>query len=373
MRYRSFLRKSIGRGIRLFVKTFPNLFKGKKVLMSDGVAISFLNSIYPDIKSSCWTSNQTTTQPQYDLHIITSAYNVEKYINQCVDSILNQKTEYTYFLTIVNDGSTDSTQELLHQYESRPNIEIINQSNKGYSGARNTALNNIKGKYLMFVDSDDFLSPDAIQTLLHKAFTENADIVQGSFNNVDEEGRIIDSVILRDYASHVPDETDIRSQPWGKVFQASLFKNICFPKGYWYEDTITKFIIVPNSNLKISLSQVVYNYRHHSGTTISQNKNPLKEIDALYVTNRVLQDYLRFYRIDDYIYNHFLHQGKFIYDRMLHVPDEKIRISVFLALCDIYHRYFGYGNYKVSRLPIIKKSLEERDYKLYCIGCKLYT
>ncbi|MCK0205496.1 glycosyltransferase family A protein [Ornithobacterium rhinotracheale] len=121
-----------------------------------------------DCKSSSLTKNNI--EIEYDLQIIIPVYNVEKYIEECIESVVNQKTKYSYIVTVINDGSPDNSRELLKKYESIRNIEIIDQENKGFSGARNTGLSLIKGKYVTFLDSDDVLHDDAIQSLLYSAF-----------------------------------------------------------------------------------------------------------------------------------------------------------------------------------------------------------
>ena len=77
---------------------------------------------------------------QYDLQIIIPAYNAEKYIEKCLNSILSQKTQYTYVITVINDGSTDETSQILSKYLDDEHVDIISQSNKGFSEARNRGL-----------------------------------------------------------------------------------------------------------------------------------------------------------------------------------------------------------------------------------------
>ena len=142
-------------------------------------AENYLKALAPIPTGTIQADNRIT--PQYDLHIIVPCYNVARTIVRCVDSILSQKTGYTFFVSLVNDGSTDKTPELLERYRADPRIEILTQSNRGLSGARNRALEHIRGKYILFVDSDDTLRKGAVQALLSKALETNADIVQGGF------------------------------------------------------------------------------------------------------------------------------------------------------------------------------------------------
>ena len=92
-----------------------------------------------------------------DVSIIIPTYNVEKYIQQCLDSVISQRTNFRFHVICINDGSTDNTGLLLKKYENAENVTIIHQKNKGFSGARNVGLRKTNGKYIMFVDSDDFI------------------------------------------------------------------------------------------------------------------------------------------------------------------------------------------------------------------------
>ena len=111
------------------------------------------------------------------ISIIVPVYNVEKYLSQCLDSILTQ-TFKDFECICVNDGSTDNSLSTLQEYANKDSrIKIMNQENKGLSGARNTALKVADGQYITFIDSDDFVSSDYLGKLLTVAEKENSDIV----------------------------------------------------------------------------------------------------------------------------------------------------------------------------------------------------
>lgn len=126
-------------------------------------------------------ANNEIKDPKYDLQIIVPAYNVEKYVDECIKSILSQDTEYKYLLVLVDDGSTDATSRIIDQYANSDNVKIIHQTNKGFSGARNAGLKEIFARYVMFVDSDDLLPQGAIQIMISAIKDKKADIVQGGF------------------------------------------------------------------------------------------------------------------------------------------------------------------------------------------------
>ena len=121
-------------------------------------AMDFLHSVHPDNGGSCVNDIvPNENRAKYDLDIIIPVYNAAQYVEECVDSVLAQNTRFSFHVTIVNDGSTDSSRDKLKKYENDLRITIIDQRNAGHSGARNSGLANVKGLYVMFVDSDDRL------------------------------------------------------------------------------------------------------------------------------------------------------------------------------------------------------------------------
>lgn len=115
--------------------------------------------------------------------IIVPTYNVKHYIRECIDSILNQ-TYKNIEIIIVNDGSTDNSMYMINDYvTSIDKIKVINQENQGLSAARNSGIEEAKGKYIALIDSDDKVKPNFIKNLVKTAMQTNADIVRGSFRD----------------------------------------------------------------------------------------------------------------------------------------------------------------------------------------------
>ena len=218
---------------------------------------------------------------EYDLHIIIPAYNVEKYIKQCVDSVIKQKTEYSYFITIINDGSIDNTEEVLKkEFAGFENIEIIKQKNKGISEARNTGMEIIKGKYLMFLDSDDYLLDNCIQTLLDKAFKEKADVVQGGYIEFNDDGPVIKTYIPN---SDEHDNNNLIGMPWGKVIKNKVFEKLNFPPHTQFEDSIFAYCIYPVYSAKYSVRSALYAYRKNSKSITSRLIKSTESIDHYWI------------------------------------------------------------------------------------------
>ena len=113
-----------------------------------------------------------------DISVLVPVYNVEKYLERCLDSVLEQQFDGSLEVICVNDGSTDSSGEILEEYSKRyPNLKIINQKNQGLASARLSAINTAKGEYIGFVDSDDCIGEGYFQKLYSEAKKHNADIV----------------------------------------------------------------------------------------------------------------------------------------------------------------------------------------------------
>lgn len=242
-----------------------------------------LQQFWPDCKSSCYVTHRDKKENQYDLSIIIPAYNVEKYLQACLNSVQKQKTKVHYQTIVVNDGSTDKTKEILEKYESLENWVIIHQENKGFSGARNTGIDAATGKYLMFLDSDDKLSDDAIENLMTCAMKNDAQVVAGNFVQVTTDGKIIENG--GKYKNRKIEAVgNLHGQPFGKVYKRCLFDHLNFPEKYWYEDSIFAQILWPMTNSVYTISDCVYEYTLNPGSITQTGQFKPKAVDSLYIT-----------------------------------------------------------------------------------------
>ena len=118
--------------------------------------------------------------------VIVPVYNVEDYLRECLDSLINQSLDDIEIIC-VNDGSTDSSMEILKEYEDNPKIRIYSQDNAGLSAARNTGLEHVNGQYIYFIDSDDILCENALERLYETAEEKSLDMVIFKIINFDDE------------------------------------------------------------------------------------------------------------------------------------------------------------------------------------------
>ena len=145
------------------------------------------------------------------MEIIIPVYNTEQYVAECIESALNQNTKYSYRVTIINDGSTDRSSEIISRYNRDSRVRIIHQENRGFSGARNRAQEHIGSEYITFLDSDDRLPVNTIDKMLNKAYEGDYDIVGGGYVRFDGKG-------VR--SKTIPPQDQLYGFPWGKVYKA---------------------------------------------------------------------------------------------------------------------------------------------------------
>ena len=213
--------------------------------------------------------------------VIVPVYNVESYLRKCLDSIIAQ-TYKNIEIIVVNDGSTDASGEICKEFvEIDHRIIYIEQENAGLSAARNTGLENMSGAYVTFVDSDDWIEQDYVETLYKKIVEYQADIAVGNYYSFNESEGIFYFHILGDsYYEKVYDNVSIfenlyESQEmksfalisaWGKLYKAKLFDYLRFDKGKLGEDGYFNQKMYLSVNKVVYLNKGLYAYRQRSGS-----------------------------------------------------------------------------------------------------------
>lgn len=277
-----------------------------------------------------------------DLTIIIPTYNTGKYLYQCVESCIYQRTTFKYNIIVINDGSTDNTLEILNKLklkDSENKLTIINQENKGVARARNMALDMPLGRYIMFVDSDDSISKNSIQTLLEKSDNFLYDIVEGSYYNYKE----IFNIKIKKYHKHKNGvytdfkKSELTGYPCMKIIKRELFENVYFPDGLWYEDTIITYLIYPKAKKIKTISNNVYE-RRMSDTSITRNaKKDLKRVDNFWIMYEIFEYINTFKTIDkDILYEQTIYQLGIMYKNRNSILDEDVRKLIFNASCYLF-------------------------------------
>lgn len=223
--------------------------------------------------------------------VIIPVYNVEKFIGKCLDSVF-QQTYSDYEIVAVNDGSTDSSLKILENYQiNNPKLKIISQKNKGLGGARNTGISNAKGEFLIFLDSDDYIATNMLETLDYYLSEYKLDILVFDCIQVDLEGNVLKYPTIDQYSDHYTDLTkkqflSLEPTACTKIYRKTLYTEhfIKFPEKLWYEDLATIFKLIPYTKRIGYLKEALYYYVQQS-ESITHSSNTYRMLEIISAIN----------------------------------------------------------------------------------------
>ena len=224
-----------------------------------------------------------------EISVIVPVYRVEKYLNDCIDSILAQ-TFADFELILVDDGSPDSCPALCDAAAAKDSrIRVIHQKNRGLSGARNAGLDAAEGEWIAFVDSDDMLLPQALEKAHSTAEKTGADVVLYGFAFTDENGKVYEGWDTTQYDEVIPQQEIYNRLVIGmyqsmcnKLFRRELFDGLRLPEGKKFEDTYTAPRIYERVQKMASIPESLYQYRQ-----VDEALTPIRE-QYLHVRREVL-------------------------------------------------------------------------------------
>ncbi|SDB46627.1 Glycosyltransferase involved in cell wall bisynthesis [Pseudobutyrivibrio sp. YE44] len=232
-----------------------------------------------------------TTNNSELISIIVPVYNVESFLEHCITSILSQTYE-NFEMILVDDGSTDSSGMICDEWAKKDSrISVIHQANGGLSAARNSGIDVAKGKYLCFIDSDDFVTDSFVNDFV-KAMDENdADFVMcniASSRLADseapiEEKRIMNASDCRDWLSNpIAREYVIMVVAWNKMYKREIFANYRFEPGLIHEDEFMINNIIFDMNKAVFIPEKNYIYRINSESiTGKENQGDIKHLHVI--------------------------------------------------------------------------------------------
>ena len=222
------------------------------------------------------------------ISVIIPVYKVEKYLDRCIDSVLHQ-TYKNLEIILVDDGSPDNCGKMCDEYAKYDKrIKVIHKKNGGLSDARNVGIDKAKGKYITFIDSDDWIPLNSIELLYKGISVNNDDISSGNLKEVfkyvneDEnyseknfevynaEGALKELMYLHGFSNSAS----------GKLYKTKLFDNIRYPIGKYYEDLATTYKIFANSSKIVAIDAVVY-YYFQNNNSIMHKKYTSKRLEGI--------------------------------------------------------------------------------------------
>ncbi|WP_051207850.1 glycosyltransferase [Butyrivibrio sp. AE3006] len=234
------------------------------------------------------------------ISVIVPCYNVENYLAECVDSLLRQ-TYKNLEILLVDDGSTDDTGKIAGKYaDKNENISYIYRENGGLSAARNTGIDNSNGRYIAFVDSDDWVDCDYFSKLYEAIRTGNADIAVCGYKKEDaeqgivtfDESKVLSSHSAMKYLGDIyPKENVLLIIACNKLFKREIFASYRFLEGKIHEDEFAAHRIIAEADSVSVISDTLYHYRIREGSiTSSDRAQSLRRLDYL----DALQDRLEY-------------------------------------------------------------------------------
>lgn len=207
--------------------------------------------------------------------VIVPVYNVEEYLGRCVESILSQ-TYRNLEVILVDDGARDSSGAICDDYAAKdPRVIVIHKKNGGLSSARNAGIDIARGEYLEFVDGDDWIEPDAVESMLKLALTHDTELVLGGRYDVKAATGEKKKGLCPPVTEVISGQEMVRriflwqncdSSACDKLFHRRLFREVRFPNGMVCEDVPIMYKIVLDAGQVALLSKPIYNYYHRTGS-----------------------------------------------------------------------------------------------------------
>lgn len=235
------------------------------------------------------------------ISIVVPVYNVEEFLPECVESILNQ-TYQNFEMILVDDGSKDSGGYLCDEYAKKDDrIKVIHKENGGLSDARNKGIDIVKGDYITFIDSDDRIHSKYLEVLLNCALEHECDIVIGNYEEFSETNQINET--LKNASVEILSKHDTMMRyfdtknyqqsivtAWGTLYKTSLWNDVRYPKGKIHEDEFTTYKLYYKSNKIAYLNEKIYFYRFNANS-ITRTKFNIKRL----VTYEAYENYISFF------------------------------------------------------------------------------
>lgn len=215
------------------------------------------------------------------ISVIVPIYKVEPYLRQCINSILSQTYENLDIL-LIDDGSPDKCGEICEEYARIDHrIRVFHTDNKGLSAARNLGLQEAKGEYIGFVDSDDWLEPEMYEILLRRLEESGTSISAGAvwseYKDRKEIYSISDSIYSGTEAIHAL-ICSLSNGVWNKLYKKGCWTDIRFPDNHLYEEIATLYKVILKANSLSCVPKPLYHYRMREGSIVhTKSKESIKD------------------------------------------------------------------------------------------------
>ena len=259
--------------LTVFKKTLVHLIRKNYIKQNLLLHTNFKSAILDEVMEG------EKSSPAVSVSVIIPVYNVEEYLPRCLDSVLKQSRK-DYEIICVDDGSTDGCGDILDRYaEEHAAIRVIHRENGGLSVARNSGMRVARGEYIYFLDSDDFIHPQMLETTLHFAETEQADMVCFGMKSVCGEVVIPEPIAVNELSCRVETQPlyagGVPVSVWSKIYRRRLLEGIEFVPGIRYEDVPFSYAILMRHPRTVFVDRQLYYYEMRVGSISRSNLSEL--------------------------------------------------------------------------------------------------
>ena len=304
--------------------------EGSSGLPNEVIARAELETISPRPKA-CFRDFSYQNAVSCDLSVIVPVFNTERFVGDCLDSILAQDVTFDVEVVAVNDGSTDGSLKVLQSRAKRDGrLRIVNQENKGFSGARNAGIDASRGRALCFVDSDDMLAPGHLKALWSGLTKDFEGFVSGTYTKMNEGGDILAAV----------KGPRIHGAPWSRLFRREQWSDIRFPEGFWFEDTLIAYCIKSRYTERF-VQDAGYLRRVRTDSITATHDSSPKSLDSFWVVEEMIDWCHRLGISLERVYEQTVVQfGSLLWNRTRSLGDYQKR-CLFVCCCSFIERTFG--------------------------------
>ena len=232
------------------------------------------------------------------ISVIVPIYKVEKHLDRCVESIVNQ-TYKNLEIILVDDGSPDNCPQMCDSWADKDKrIKVVHKENGGLSDARNAGMPFATGEIISFIDSDDWIELDMFEKMLNRMQEDNSDVVSCGVKWVEEDGTLIRDVTSEDEIldttaamKELLNDIKLKQHVWNKIYKYDLIKDIPFEKGKYHEDVFWSYQVVGIAKKVSVVKESFYNYVQRSNSIMGEGFSA-KRLDAL-DANRQRCEYMK--------------------------------------------------------------------------------
>lgn len=237
------------------------------------------------------------------ISVVVPVYNVEEYLPKCIKSIVSQ-TYREIEIILVDDGSTDKSAKICDEAANKDNrIIVIHKENGGLSDARNKGIDVAKGKYISFIDSDDYIEPTYFEYLYDLLEKKHSDISICGFKYVSEKGKLLNKICDDECSLVMSTEESLKemlkmklysNSAWAKLYSIELFSGVRYPKGEFFEDIATTYRLFMKAKRIAYGSNALYCYLYRD-SAISKQVSKNRRLDALKSCSQMINDIVAVY------------------------------------------------------------------------------